>query len=79
MMNLYAKINTFIHNIHVCRQYFSAICMDNVFLTTQARHMACVWLVMKKKYRHDFIFVGKSSNFAASTKKTGITPHNQSA
>ena len=48
MMNLYAKINTFIHNIHVCRQYFSAICMDNVFLTTQARHMACVWLVMKK-------------------------------
>lgn len=48
MMNLYAKINTFIHNIHVCRQYFSAICMDNVFLTTQSRHMACVWLVMKK-------------------------------
>ena len=34
--------------------------MDNVFLTTQARHMACVWLVMKKKCRHDFIFVGKS-------------------
>lgn len=53
--------------------------MDNVFLTTQARHMACVWLVMKKKCRHDFIFVGKSSNFAVSTKKTGITPHNQSA
>ena len=33
----------------------------------------------EKKCRHDFIFVGKSSNFAASTKKTGITPHNQSA
>ena len=43
MMNLYAKINTFIHNIHVCRQYFSAICRDNVFLAWVIRHSHATW------------------------------------